>query len=525
MTYELREHQESAIELLKKSFSSGHRCPVLQAPTGMGKTLIAVDVIKSALAKGKRVLFVVDRITLIEQTSSEFDLHGLDHGIIQSDHWRYRPSKNLQLASVQTLSRRKELPDIDLIIVDECHSTYKTMTKLITETWNHLPFIGLSATPFTRGLGLIYDDLLVVETTQSLIDKGHLADFVAYGAKPVNLKGVKTIAGDYNQKELGKRVNTTKIVGDVVQTWLKRGEQRQTVCFAAGVPHSKAIVDEFMAHGISAMHIDAFTDSEDREEIMGRYESGEIKILSNVGITTKGWNSPKTSCAILARPTKSLMLFIQMVGRVLRTAEGKSDALILDHGGNIERLGFPTDQLPEFLCNGDKDESSKKKEKKEPLPAACEKCFYISTEFICPKCAHAPEVKPKVVAEKGELKKLEQISRGDKAMWYGMLKGYARQHGYKDGWAYHKYHEKFDVYPTRTKVTAAITPNQDVLNFIKHRQIANAKRKKPVIECKSCKSDFLIRVEGAPPHAAALECGKCGAWQKWIGKAELGDYS
>jgi len=480
MTYELRPHQTNAIELLRQSFRSGHRTPLLQAPTGAGKTLISIDIIKSALAKGKRVMFVVDRVSLIDQTSSEFDKHGLPHGVIQADHWRVN-NEPLQLASTQTITRRRRKPDVDVIIVDECHSLYKSFVKLMMETWSALPFIGLSATPFTKGLGNIYDDLLVVETTSSLIDKGYLCDYVAYGA-PIDLKGIKTVAGDYNQKELAKRVNTKHIVGDVVSTWFKFGYDRQTVCFAVSVAHSEAIADEFRANGISAAHIDAFTNPDERYDIMQAHNNGDIRVLCNVGITTKGWDSPNTTCLILARPTKSLMLYIQMVGRVLRVSDCRSDAIILDHGANIERLGFPTDQLPEYLCNGDKDSQVKKKkdeeEKAEKLPTACEKCTFLSTQFTCPSCGHTPPVAPNVKAVNGELKVMKRVPQAEKDAWYGMLMGYARKHRFNDGWAAHKYRAKFSVWPNRKTGVHAVEPNEEVINFIKHETIKYHKGKK-----------------------------------------------
>jgi DNA repair protein RadD len=479
MTYQLRPHQTTAIQLLRESFGKGNKTPLLQAPTGFGKTLIAVDIIKSALAKGKRVLFVVDRITLIDQTSEAMDKHGIEHGVIQGDHWRVN-NQPFQIASLQTFMKRRNKPNFDLIIVDEAHGLYKSFVDFMTKTWNNLPYIGLSATPFTKGLGNIYDDLIVVESTQSLIDNGYLCDFTAYGA-PIDMTGVRTTAGDYNGKDLEVKVNKKKIVGDVVKTWLRLGENRQSVCFAVSVAHSEAIVDEFLANGVAAAHIDAHTSSEERERILTAHADGHIKILSNVGITTKGWDSPDTTCLIYARPTKSLMLHIQILGRILRVSSCGSDALILDHGGNIARLGFPTDQLPEFLCNGNKDETESKKadaaEKKEKLPTPCEKCTHLSTEFICPKCGHKPAMIPNVEMVDAKLEKLKKVPATEKARWLGELLGYARSKGMNDGWASHKFNEKFGHFPARKVGIPAVAPSPEVLGYIKHLNIKWAKSK------------------------------------------------
>ena len=473
MTYQLRPHQEIAISKIRDSFRRGHRTPMLQAPTGFGKTLIAVDIIKSALVKGKRVIFIVDRIQLIDQTSEAMDFHGIPNGVVQGDHWRVN-NEPLQIASLQTFMKRRNKPDADLIIVDEAHGLYKSFVKFMTETWNNLPYIGLSATPFTRGLGKIYDDLIVVETTGSLIEKGYLSDFEAYGA-PIDLKGVRTTAGDFNGADLEKKVNKKKLIGDVVSTWLRLGGNRQTVCFAVSVAHSEAIVDEFIANGVSAAHIDAYTNPEEREQILNAHADGDIKILSNVGITTKGWDSPETTCLIYARPTKSLMLHIQILGRVLRKSSCGTPALILDHGNNISRLGFPTDPLPEYLCNGDvenkEQKEREKKEKDEPLPTACESCHHISVHFICPKCGHKPAKMPNVETVDVKLAKLKKVPPAEKERWLGELLGYCRKKGMNDGWAAHTFKKKFGHFPAKKAGIPAVAPSPEVLGYIKHLNI------------------------------------------------------
>ena len=478
MTYKLREHQSRAIAKLRESIGKGKRCPVLMASTGFGKTLIAIDMIKSALNKGNKVMFVVDRVTLIDQTSKEFDKHGIDHGIIQADHWRTNDLP-VQIASVQTLVRRRDKPYANLVIVDEAHCMWQGMNEII-KNWTGVKFIGLSATPFAKGMGKVFDDLIQVETTQSLIDKGYLSDFIAYGSVELNLDGIQVQAGDYNQKQLGQRVNTKKLVGDVVKTWLKKGENRKTVCFATNVAHSKSIVDELNAYGVTAEHIDAKTKPEDRDAILMRHDSGETKIISNVGITTKGWDSPDTSCIILARPTKSLMLYLQMVGRVLRTHPDKQNAIILDHGRNIERLGFPTDPLPDYLCDGEKDTQQKKKkeerEREEKAPKPCPACNFLKTSFKCPSCGHEPMIKPEVESTDHELKVIERHSMESKQHWYSMFMQHARQKGYNPGWVAHKYREKFGVWPKGlAKIPASTTP--EFKKYIQHLNIKRAKMK------------------------------------------------
>lgn len=471
----LRDYQVDAIDRARKSYATGHKRPMLMAPTGAGKTQIAIQIIRNALSRGKRVLFTVDRVQLIDQTAKVFFDAGLDFGVMQADHPLTRSRAPVQLASIQTLTKRIMPPRFDLVINDEAHVTYEKMTALM-ELWQS-PCLGLSATPFTKGLGKIYDDLIVVSTTQELIDQGYLSDFAAYGSMGVDLSGIKMQSGDYNQKQLGERVNKTAIIGDVVTTWLRRGENRQTLCFAVNVAHSKAIVDEFQANGVTAEHMDAHTPDEERKEILERYESGKTKILSNCGITTKGFDSPNTDCLIMARPTKSLALYIQMVGRVLRVGDKKTTAIILDHGGNIERLGFPTDELPRYLCHGEKGKSqAQEREKKERLPTPCEACHFLHTQYVCPSCGHVPERMPNVISTNDQLQKLEQANRSEKDDWYGMLLGYARENGFQDGWASHKFKEKFGMWPERK--TNAKQPDSRVTGFLMHERIKKSKRGK-----------------------------------------------
>jgi superfamily II DNA or RNA helicase len=482
-TYTLRPQQEDAIRDVAQSFRTGHKRPILQAATGFGKTLTAIDIIHRALAKGKRVLFVVDRITLIDQTSAEFDKHGLDHGVIQGQHWRTNSMMQLQLGSAQTIPRRYRTQEnhFDLIIVDECHAVYKSFVEMLTEgQWKDVPVIGLSATPWTKNLGKIYDDLVLSKSTGWLIENGYLSEYEAYGGVKPDLKGVKTTAGDFNQKELSKRVNRPSIIGDIVETYKKyghcEGKYLKAVCFAVDVAHSKSIVEQFLLSGISAAHIDAHTPEEERLAILHSHDIGDTKILCNVGITTKGWDSPDTLCLIYARPTKSEMLHVQIMGRVLRVATCGSKALILDHGGNIERLGFPDSRFSEHLCQGDVNlEKQKKKEREEPLPKPCPSCTYMFVGQKCPVCGFERKPQNGVEVKDGEFKKLDKVDMSEKLEWFGMMLGYVRSKGWKDGSASHMYRQKFGVWPAKKQGVAAITPNEEVLKYIKYLNIKRAK--------------------------------------------------
>jgi DNA repair protein RadD len=473
---ELRPYQEQSIQQLRTEVRNGYSKIGLMLPTGAGKTLIAATLIQNALEKGKRVGFICDRIDLIDQTSAAFDAMGIDHGVIQADHWRTDYAKKVQVCSIQTLGRRR-VPEFDLFIVDEFHTMYKPQLDIMKK--HDAIYIGLSATPFSKGLGLHWEKLVVGSTTKSLIKDGYLSDFVVYGPPPPDLKGVKVQMGDYNQRQLAERVDQSAPIGDVVRTWLKYGEHRQTIIFAVNIAHSKHIAQEFQNNGISAYHIDAYTDSDERRQLIKAYKEGTVKVLICVDILTKGFDAPETGTLVMARPTKSLIVHLQQIGRVLRIAPGKENAIILDHGGNVSRHGFPTDDVIPTDMNMDIRQQSERSEKTvEKLPHACPSCHLMMEPdvWVCPNCGFKPEKRNNVVHGDGELVKLNKYTKEDKQRWYSMLLGHCRSKGYADGWAAHKYRDKIGVWPKGLDRTP-LTPEGDVKGYITHLNIKHARRK------------------------------------------------
>jgi superfamily II DNA or RNA helicase len=209
----LRPHQERALEPLRQSLASGHRRPMMQMPTGAGKTLLSAHIVAGALGKGKRVAFCVPRKSLVDQTVGEFEREGISAiGVMQAAHLRTDGRQPIQICSAQTLARR-ERPDVNLVIVDEAHKMHASVLRWMAECPN-IPFIGLSATPWARGLGRHYDDLIVPTTTRELIDAGFLSDFVAFAPSDPDLSGVRTVAGDFQQDELADAMDKAEITGD-----------------------------------------------------------------------------------------------------------------------------------------------------------------------------------------------------------------------------------------------------------------------------------------------------------------------
>jgi superfamily II DNA or RNA helicase len=349
---------------------------ILQLPTGAGKTHCAIAIIKHGLEHGRRINFCADRLTLIDQTFEKFMEHGIRCGVVQADHPARDPARPVQIISLQTLKRRRQWPDADLWIVDEAHDqhqvTYEAMVR-------GAKFIGLTATPFTTGLGLHWNRLVVGVTTAELIEAGYLSPYKAYGPSAPDMKGVGTTAGDYTKSEMEPRVR--EIIGSVVNHYMEHGEGRKALCFAVNVAHAKDLAGQFQAAGLEADYVEGRDTPDRRHEVLGKFRRGDLDVVVNCEVLTKGFDLPDIGCLILARPTRSLSLHIQMIGRGLRAAPGKDYCLILDHAGNIERLGFPDDDLPRELCMKEKGVSSAdKREKKDPMPWNCPDCTHLNPE-------------------------------------------------------------------------------------------------------------------------------------------------
>jgi DNA repair protein RadD len=475
-------HQSDLLAGIDGALAAGRRRIMVQAPTGFGKTIIAASIASRIYNGGKRAIFTVPALSLIDQTVEKFYADGVrDVGVIQANHTLTNYTRPIQVASVQTLQRRK-IPPADLVMIDEAHRWFDFYGEwLKNPEWSDVPFIGLTATPWTRGLGKYYDKLIIGATTQGLIEAGYLSKFRVFAPASPDLTGVRTVAGDYRDDDLSKAMDKTALVADVVDTWIDRGQDRPTLCFAVDRAHAKHLQQKFLHAGVAAGYIDAYTDLVERKEIALHFHAGEIKVVCNVGCLTTGidWD---VRCIILARPTKSEMLFVQMIGRGLRTADGKDDCLVLDHSDNHLRLGFVTDIHHNNLDDG-RERQKGEEPKREALPKKCPKCSYLKAPklLVCPACGFKPEPKCKVVHADGAL--VEFSSRSipkpsnttERVEFYRQLKYFAVARGYKSGWIAHKYREKFGHWPSGLDHLGPMPPSPTTLGGIKSRQIAFAK--------------------------------------------------
>jgi superfamily II DNA or RNA helicase len=400
--------------------------------------------------------------------------------VIQADHEMTNWSQPIQIASVQTLMRRP-MPAVDLIMIDEVHRWYDCYEKWLAGPWKHIPVIALTATPWTRGLGKHFDRLIVGATTSQLIDTGYLSKFRVFAPASPDLTNVRTIAGDYREDDLADAMDRAPLVADVVSTWIDRAAGRPTLLFAVNRAHAKHLQEKFNGAGVPAGYIDAFTDADEREEIRRQFHAGEVQIVCNVGCLTTGidWD---VRCIVLARPTKSEILFVQMVGRGLRTANGKADCLILDHSDNHIRLGFVSD------IHHDKLDDGQPKPKAEPvtgrLPKPCPRCTFLKPPktLACPACGFTPVPQIKVASRAGELielashRKAKLLAEGERITFYSELRAIGQERGYEEGWASHQFRTKFGDWPSWAwREFPTLRPSASTRNWIKSRQIAFAK--------------------------------------------------
>jgi len=464
----LRPYQEAAIQAIRDSMRVRNKRVMLMLPTGAGKTATALSIINMARENGKRIAFVVNRVELVKQTSAVFNQAQLFHGVIQGSN-TFCFHADIVVASIQTLARRPAL-DFDLIIIDEAHgSAGSSHYRDFMIRNKNTPIIGLSATPFAKGLGKHYDelggalwqDLIVGETIAGLIEGGFLVPADVYAPSKPDMSHAKLRKNtfgdmDYSDEDAGKAADTPKLIGDIYANWKRLSDGKSTVVFASTIEHSRHIVEEFRANGVSAEHIDYKSDGDERAAILKRVASGETLILSNVALLAEGWDSPRVETIILARPTKSLARYIQMVGRVLRPYEGKESALILDHAGVTETLGFHDEVRDMTLDDGKPKTAAKKPEKEKPLPKPCPACSYMRQigDRLCPKCGYVFYKKNAIEVEEGELKKIERkskdkpkVQRDDKQEYYSWLISERRERGYQSGWIAHKYKHRFGVWP------------------------------------------------------------------------------
>ena len=410
----LRLYQENAITEAAVKIGGGCRSLILVSPTGSGKTIIGSHIILKAITKGNQTLFLAHRKELVDQCSKKLAALSLPHGIIMAGH-PYDSLAPIQVASLQTANRRELPAGFRLIIIDECHHAAAESYKKILEQFPDAVVIGLTATPYRadgEGLGDVFQDWVRVATIQDLTDKGFLVPCRYWSPGLPQLAGVRRKGADFESESLGAEMSKPKLIGDVVKNYQAIAGGERGICFAVNKFHAQALTDAFNEAKVSAAFLHDSTGKKERERILAWHRLGKYLILVNVGILSEGYDDPAVSVCIQARPTLSVGLHIQQIGRVLRPFSGKTFAKVIDHAGNCRRLGLMEDH-PVDLEGGLKKKLKRNEDDIAPALKTCRECYAIFPAALdaCPCCGvEAKGPVRTIITKEGDLKELTKPS-------------------------------------------------------------------------------------------------------------------
>lgn len=459
----LRPYQQQTVDSIRQAYIDQCKAPLAVLPTGGGKTVVFSHIAASTSARGKRVCILVHRIELLRQTSSALLKSNVNHGLINAN---FTPNLTalVQVASVQTLAQRlHKMPyEFDLIIVDEAHHATAGTWKKIINRFPKARVLGVTATPI-RGdgncLGVsgggLFDQLIMGPQIQELIDLGYLVKPIVYGCKEkIDLTGVRTKMGDYDKEEIARRVDKPMITGSAVKHYTQLCPGTPAVVFCVSIKHAQHVAEEFRNAGYRAYSVDGTMEDAQRKRILNGLGNGSVQIVTSCDIISEGTDIPAIGCAILLRPTQSLGLYLQQVGRALRPCDGKEHAIILDHVGNVINHGMP-EEPREWSLDGTNFKRKKKKGDDEPLVKVkqCESCYATHPPAPkCPQCGFVYEVVGKKLEEvdgtltqitANDLKRKRQIEEA-KAQTLEELEALAASRGYKKNWAMYRFNARLN---------------------------------------------------------------------------------
>lgn len=447
MTIKLRPYQAKGINDIRESIKAGHRSTLYVLPTGGGKTMVSAYMAHGTISKRKRFMFLVHRKELVIQSAKTMAAWGLSYGIItptvtQTNH-------PLQIASIGTLANRiKRLPVPDVVFVDEAHhvnaATHSGVLRYYAEHGSII--VGLTATPQRldgQGLGEHFTNMVQGPSSAELMEAGYLSQYRLYGPKEaVDLSELRTRAGDYATDDLEKLMDKPKIIGDAVEHYADLAMGKRAIVFCVSIKHSMHTAESFTAAGIKAEHIDGSLADQERASIITRFASGQTQVLCNVGIVSEGFDVPACKCVIMLRPTKSLTLHLQALGRGLRPTEDGEPAIILDHVQNFLTHGMPDDER-EWSLEGRKRKCRKGEIVEVVNCHQCKGCYrvYELPNAACPYCGMARAGEGRVVEqEDGKLIEISRAKRATReeikaARTIEALHALAVKYGYSPNWA------------------------------------------------------------------------------------------
>ncbi len=426
----LRPYQNQIIDQVRQAYTAGYKHPCIVSPCGSGKTIIAAELSRRTIAAGNRVLFIVHRRELCQQTEETFSAHGVDMRLCQ-------------IGMVQTVTRRlARMQPPRLIITDENHHCLASSYRNIYAAWPDVHTVGITATPVRLnggGLGEINDILIQGVTARFLISNSYLAPFDYYAPAVIDTAGLKSKSGEYDTDQAFSRLDKPAIYGDVIRHYRELSGGQKAICYCVSIAHSQRMAAEFSAAGIPSAHIDGMTPEGERDEAVGAFRDGRIRVLCNVDLISEGFDVPDCGVSILLRPTKSLTLYIQQAMRCMRYLPGKR-AVVIDHVANYTRHGLP-DQDREWQLDPKQAEV-----KKNSVPVRqCPQCYFTHAPApVCPHCGYAYPVQARTLEEikEARLKKIDgfvtDYAKPTDCKSFEELRVYGKIHNYKPGWAWHQ---------------------------------------------------------------------------------------
>ncbi len=515
MRIEDRQYQDDDVD-----YAMGHGVDdkiIHCSPTGSGKTVIQAKICKREMDRGDATAILTPRNEIFTQTHSMVaEICGLENVSIlraKREGERWNPVNPVHIVSWPTLisrARRSKFwfPDVSRVLVDECHLSMAPKILEILEILQHYApkarIDGYTATPARqtgKGLGRFFTAIKHVTTVRQLIKDGHLCPVEYWGGSTPDMAGIRIVRGDYEVGKLSRA--SIKLVGDVVDNFLRLAADRHTIVFAVDIAHCEMLAHRFKSVGIRCAALHVHMAQDDRDEVVRQFKAGDIQVLCNVSIASYGFDAPSVNCIVIARKTCSIVLHLQMIGRGMRPAvdelgyvirepehPGFKTCMVLDHAGNVPALGMADDLFRWRLDQGRKASSrvNEKGEPEEPTAHVCEDCGHIFRESrVCPECGwKVPFSKKDVDTADADLvrigkKLVEKLPEGwpSHEIFYAMLMNYGAGKGYKPGWASVQYKSKVKQWPEKHWMNmASVPPSKRIINWIKSRQIAFYQKRK-----------------------------------------------
>lgn len=502
---ELRDYQEMAKRRTQDRVAQGHR-PIICAACGSGKTVISADYARERLEQGKRILWMTGRQEIIKQAYRTFSAQcgARNVGVLcaglkgETPWWFYPP---VTLASWDTLKARWDRSDVwkipaDVVLVDEAHlSLSPKMAATIMPHYARTAeeIVGFTATPARRsgrGLGSFYTRIIQVRSVRQLQEEGYLApcEYWAGSHADTSKIAVDPKTGDFKERDLAAAHRDGVLIGDVLTNFLRIASERHTIGFAVDIAHAQALCEKFQAAGIDSEVIHSKMARRTRDDISEQFRRRAFQVLWNVGIATYGYDVPEVECVIAARPTRSIVLWHQMIGRGIRPKPDGGYCIVIDHGDNVRRLGCIEDEIRwrldegrEAAVNTTREGDESRKKPPEAKPTECGECHYVFTRSrICPKCGwEKPITARDVETIEADLVKVRK-AQATKAKefpepreFFLMLRHEQERKRRSFGWALNSYRDRFGELPPKAwNRLPTIEPNAPVRGWITSRLIA-----------------------------------------------------